>query len=130
MSPGNVRVLVRVMAVWAGVGALAMGLLLAKGALALTRVHGTLPPSLLATPLLFGTASVFGLFGAWRLWRLRQDGRVACIVSEVALIAGIAPAAVLRGEILVLALMTLTLAVVLGLFARPVKRLCSASVAW
>jgi len=129
MSARNVRALVRVMAVWAGVGALAMALLLVKVALVLTRLHGTPPPSILVMPLLLGTASAVGLFGAWRLWRLRQDGRLACIVAEVALIVGITPAAILRGEILVSALMSLTLGVVLGLFTSPVKRLCSASVA-
>jgi hypothetical protein len=80
-------------------------------------------------PLLLGTASAVGLFGGWRLWRLRQDGRLACILAQVVLIVGVTPAAILRGELLVLALMSLTLAVVLGLFANPVKRLCNASVA-
>jgi hypothetical protein len=129
MSARNLRVLVRVMAIWAGVGAFAMALLLANVALALARLNGTPPPSILVMPVLLATASAVGLFGAWRLWQLRQDGRLACIAAEVALIVGMTPAAILRGESFVLALVTLSLAVVFGLFASPVKRLCSASVA-
>jgi hypothetical protein len=121
----DMALLVRLMAAWSGLGSLAMGVSIAQGSMLLSRFHSPPPLSVLVVPLGFGAASVIGMFGACALWRLSRVGRLACILSGAVLIVGVAPAAILRGQGLILALLGVTLAVVLALSSRPVGRLCT-----
>jgi hypothetical protein len=124
MNLSSVLFLARAAAVWLGVAAAVMGIQIAHGALSFVTRHGQAPPLLLLMTLLFGGASVIGLVGAAALWRTQQVGRVACILSGAALIIGVGPAAILRGQGRVLALLSLTFAAVLWLASKPVARLC------
>ena len=124
MTSNEMARLIRVMAVWSGLGSLAMGVQIAQGSMFLLRLHGPLPLSAVVVPVAFGGASVIGVFGACALWGLSRMGRRACLFSGVALIVGVAPAAILRGQDLVVAALVVTLAVMLALSSGPVRRLC------
>jgi len=59
------------------------------------------------------------------LWRTRQDGHVASIISGIGMIVAVAPAVVLRGEMVMTAWVTVTALVVLGLLLPPVRAVCT-----
>ena len=124
MTSTEMTRLIRLMALWSGLASLAMGVQIARRSIFLLRLQGPVPTSALIVPLAFGAASVIGVSGACLLWQLSAVGRRACLFSGVALIIGVAPAAILRGQVVVVAAMTVTLAVVFTLSSRPMSRLC------
>lgn len=125
MNPNSARVLTRVAAVWLGVGAVMMGAIVARTLGFVLRLHGQRPAALFLVPAIFGSASILGVVGAVALWGGRRIGRAACVVSGTALLVGFGPAAVLRGQAVLLALLIVTLAAVLYVCSRPVGRFCA-----
>jgi hypothetical protein len=125
MRVSEARFVVRIMAVWTAASALTVLFLLAGGLKALLRLHGALPTSILLVPMLMAGTAALGVFGALRLWRTRQDGRVASIISGGAVLIGVAPAAILRGDTMMIAWVTVTGVVVLGLLSPAVRAVCT-----
>jgi hypothetical protein len=126
MTSTDLAWLVRLIAVWSGLAALAMAAQIAHVSVLLRPLQGPLPPSALVVPLAFGAASLIGVYGAYALWHRRRVGLHACVCSGTALLIGVAPAAILRGQALVLVALAVTLTGVVALISPPVRRLCSA----
>ena len=126
MKSTDLAWLVRLIAVWSGLASIAMGAQIAQGTLLLRRVQGPLPPSSLIVPLAFGAASLIGVYGAYALWQLSRVGLRACVLAETALLIGVAPAAIVRGEALALVALAVTLAAVVTLVSPPIRRHCPA----
>ena len=125
MSVGTARLFVRLLALWTAACAFVVLWLLAGGLRVVFRVHGPLPASIVVVPLLMGVTAVLGVFGALRLWRRRPEGRVASIISGLAVIVGVAPAALLRSDMLAITGVMITGVVVCGLLSRPVRSVCA-----
>jgi hypothetical protein len=131
MNRNRLVLLTRAVAVWLGAGAVVMGATIARSWIPVIRRHVEFSaPHVLIThvliTLIFGGASILGVVGAAALWRRRQAGRLACVISGAALIIGVGPAAILRGEAVVITLLAVTLAAVLWLWSRPAARFCGA----
>ena len=132
MNRNGLALLTNVVAAWLGAAALVIGAMRAQGEVALIRHHVefAMPRVLIMHALftlIFGGASILGLVGAVALWRRKNAGRLACVVFGAALIIGVGPAAILRGQALGITLLGVTLAAVLWLCSRSVARFCGAT---
>jgi hypothetical protein len=120
VSPNGQNLLIRSIATWLGLGAAVLGLMIGRAAVGLlVRPYVHVPASTWLIAFAYGSASLFGMYGAWALWHGSQAGRLMCIISGTALIVGFGPAALLRGQLVVAVLLGVTLAGVLCLCWRP-----------